>query len=66
MQALNEEKQIEKTIQNLLYLGPPAHEVIVIDGGSTDRCCLCHHVAPSGDSKSYMPFLMPSMNREGL
>ncbi|EIE27508.1 nucleotide-diphospho-sugar transferase [Coccomyxa subellipsoidea C-169] len=45
MQALNEEKQIEKTIQNLLYLEPPAHEVIVIDGGSTDRTVQLAHAA---------------------
>ncbi|KAK9917082.1 hypothetical protein WJX75_000749 [Coccomyxa subellipsoidea] len=35
--ALNEEKQIEATVKCLLHLYPPAHEVIVVDGGSTDR-----------------------------
>lgn len=38
VQALNEEKQIEATVKCLRHLDPPAHEVIVVDGGSTDRC----------------------------
>ena len=37
MQVLNEEKCIAETLQIVLSLEPPAHEVIVVDGGSTDR-----------------------------
>jgi hypothetical protein len=54
MQTLNEEKQIQSTIHELRALVPPAHEIIVVDGGSRDRwddrvnilcdkraCCCC-------------------------
>jgi glycosyltransferase involved in cell wall biosynthesis len=34
--ALNESKVIEETLRMLQALSPPAHEIIVVDGGSTD------------------------------
>lgn len=37
LQALNEEKGIAQTLRAVLSLDPPPHEVIVVDGGSTDR-----------------------------
>ena len=38
MQALNEESQIRDSVRNLRELDPPAHEILVVDGGSNDRC----------------------------
>ncbi|CAL8463467.1 g3001 [Coccomyxa elongata] len=35
--VLNEERQIEVTLEQLRQLDPAAHEVIIVDGGSTDR-----------------------------
>lgn len=46
VQALNEEKQIGATIQTLRELQPPAHEIIVIDGGSSDRWGGMLHSSP--------------------
>ena len=40
MQALNEHAQIEDSIRSLQNLDPPACEIIVVDGGSTDGCAL--------------------------
>lgn len=37
LQALNEEKCIADTLQIVQALDPSPHEVIVVDGGSTDR-----------------------------
>ena len=37
LQALNEEKCIAETLQIVRSLEPSPHEVIVVDGGSTDR-----------------------------
>ena len=37
MQVLNEEEQIVETVQAIRSLEPPAHEIIVVDGGSQDR-----------------------------
>jgi glycosyltransferase involved in cell wall biosynthesis len=36
-QALNEERCIVSTMQQLKQLKPPPLEIIVVDGGSTDR-----------------------------
>ena len=38
MQALNEESQIRDCVRSLRELDPPAHEILVVDGGSDDRC----------------------------
>ena len=38
MQALNERAQIQDCVRALKALHPPVHEVIVVDGGSTDGC----------------------------
>ena len=41
--ALNEEKSISATIESIMPLGP--HEIIVVDGGSTDRTiALCREL----------------------
>ena len=37
LQALNEGKCIAETLQVVQSLHPPPHEIIVVDGGSTDR-----------------------------
>jgi hypothetical protein len=37
MQALNEESLIRDSIRSIRELDPPAHEIIVVDGGSDDR-----------------------------
>jgi rSAM/selenodomain-associated transferase 2 len=34
--TLNEETNLEHTLSHLQYLDPPAHEIIIVDGGSTD------------------------------
>ena len=36
MTVLNEAQEIERGVTSLLALNPPAAEVIVVDGGSTD------------------------------
>ena len=36
-QALNEELCIREAVEKLLRLKPPPCEIIVVDGGSTDR-----------------------------
>ena len=38
LQALNEESQIRDCVRSLRELDPPAHEILVVDGGSNDRC----------------------------
>ena len=44
--ALNEEKNIAATLRSILPLGP--HEIIVVDGGSTDRTvALCRELGIS-------------------
>lgn len=40
MQALNEEVQIRDCVRSLRELDPPVHEIIVVDGGSIDRCAV--------------------------
>ncbi len=37
MQALNEERCIADTIWQVKLMKPPPLEIIVVDGGSTDR-----------------------------
>lgn len=41
MQALNEASLIRDSIRSIRELDPPAHEIIVVDGGSDDRSA--HH-----------------------
>ena len=42
-QAYNEERCIAAAVQYLKSLRPALHEVLVVDGGSTDRCvCVSH------------------------
>ena len=43
MQALNEESQIRDCVRSLRELDPPAHEILVVDGGSNDRCADLAH-----------------------
>ncbi|BDA48667.1 probable glucosyl-3-phosphoglycerate synthase at N-terminal half [Coccomyxa sp. Obi] len=43
--VLNEERQIEATLEELRQLEPAAHEVIIVDGGSTDRTVQLAHAA---------------------
>ncbi len=45
MQVLNEEKQIGLTLEELGQLEPAGHEVIIVDGGSTDGCRSISHVS---------------------
>ncbi|MDJ0724524.1 MAG: TIGR04283 family arsenosugar biosynthesis glycosyltransferase [Prochloraceae cyanobacterium] len=35
--TLNEAKYLERTLRNLTSLNPPAKEIVVVDGGSSDR-----------------------------
>lgn len=37
LQVLNESAAVVATLQHLHQLSPPMHEVIVVDGGSTDE-----------------------------
>ena len=46
LQALNEGKCIAETLQVVQSLHPPPHEVIVVDGGSTDRSVI-HYLMES-------------------
>ncbi len=57
MQVLNEERQIGVTLEELRQLEPAAHEVIIVDGGSTDRC---RSTSPSHGAKLTFQQLMLS------
>ncbi len=37
LQAYNEEKGLQATLNHLKQLSPAPHEIIVVDGGSSDR-----------------------------